>query len=128
VPAKPKAPQIITPKYGLIVWWENCPPLDDIYEKRRPVIVVNPFAPPGDVAIVVCTSCTAGPSEPDSIRLPNKSDQPQCRTGLPKPCCAIPRWFLPINHETLKRCDFCGTLGGDALHKLLEAYLSRQQK
>jgi len=111
----------------MIFWWDNCPPLDRDNEKRRPIIIVEPGFPSQAVAIVVCASCTAGRRETDSVKLPNKSDQPQCRTGLPRPCDAIPRWFLPIDHATLARCEFCGRLGGPALQKLLAAYLKRRE-
>jgi mRNA-degrading endonuclease toxin of MazEF toxin-antitoxin module len=112
------------PSYGLIVWLDDCPPLDDDKDKRRPIIVVDPNAAEG-VAIVVCCSATAGPKESDSVPLPNLAETPQCRTGLPRPCAAIPRWYLAIEHEKLKRCEYCGSLGGKALKQVLTAYLSR---
>lgn len=113
-------------RHGLIVWWDDCPPLDDDRSKRRPVIVVEPNVAPGKLAVVVCCSATAGAREPDSVVLPNLAEQPQTRTGLPRPCAAIPRWYLPIDHATLAKCDFCGYLTGRTLREVLAAYLARR--
>lgn len=120
------APAKIVPKRGLIVWWDNCPPLDDDRDKRRPIIVVEPVTPKASKAIVVACSATACPREPDSVPLPNLKEQQNCLTGLPRPCCAVPRWFLEIDYATLAKCEYCGSLGGRKLHDVLEAYVLRR--
>ena len=62
---------------GLIVWVDECPPLDDDRDKRRPVIVVEPnMGTDGSDAVVVAVYATAGPREFDAIALPNRATQP----------------------------------------------------
>jgi mRNA-degrading endonuclease toxin of MazEF toxin-antitoxin module len=111
------------PKHGMIVWWDDCPPLDGDDEKRRPVIVVNPNLG-SEFLYVMPTSCTAGPRERDAIPLPTQQDH-QCTTGLPRPCCAIPRWFLKMPHTVFAECDYCGYLTGRKLQEVLAAFIAR---
>ena len=118
-------------KHGLIVWLDDCPPLDDDKDKRRPVIVVEPSPDPESpdeppAVIVVACSASYGPNEPDGVALPNRSTEPQTTTGLPKPCWAIPRWFFPISRERLLQCQYSGSLGGRKLRAVLVAYLARR--
>jgi len=114
----------------LIVWLDNCPPLDDDREKRRPVIVVEPLfwveSKGVHASVVVACSSTAGPRETDAVELPNRSNQPQCTTGLVKPCWAIPRWFLLVSHETILKSERSGTLGGKKLQQVISNYLTRR--
>ncbi len=117
-------------RHGLIVWFDDCPALDDDGVKRRPVVGVDPDVPLADppddrVAIVVACSASYGPDETDGVEMPNLATQPQATTGLPNVCWAIPRWFLPVTHETLRRCDYAGTLGGTKLRRLMQNYLDR---
>jgi hypothetical protein len=121
-------PKKIIPRHGLIVWLEDCPNLDNSTgkQKKRPILVVEPNADPQGESIVVCCSETAGPGEPDSVELPNLSDDPRASTGLPSPCCAIPRWFLPIPNTALATCEYGGTLGGRKLKQVLMAYIARR--
>jgi uncharacterized Zn-finger protein len=99
--------------------------LDGDTDKRRPIIVVDPDPEADGTSIVIACSATAGPREADSVPMPNRSTEPQCSTGLPRPCSAIPRWFLPIANEKLVTCEYSGTLGGAKLKKVLLAYEAR---
>jgi hypothetical protein len=104
--------------------------LDDDREKRRPVIVVEPQiwveSLENTATVVVACSATAGRREADAVALPNRSNQPQCTTGLVKPCCAIPRWFLLVSHETILKSERSGTLGGKKLQQVISNYLIRR--
>jgi mRNA-degrading endonuclease toxin of MazEF toxin-antitoxin module len=125
----PKPPTRFEVKIGLIVWLDDCPPLDGINEKKRPVIVVRVLPGSSRTAVIaVCVSTTSGHREPDSVALPNKAEQPQCRTGLPRPCHAIPRWFLAIDKERIERSQFCGHLSGTKLREVIAAYLERDRQ
>jgi mRNA-degrading endonuclease toxin of MazEF toxin-antitoxin module len=119
-------------RHGLIVWMDDCPPLDGLHEKRRPLIVVEPDVI-NDVTgqpatVVVACSSTAGPKEYDAVELPNLSNQPQTTTGLPRACWAIPRWILFVSHATLYRCERSGTLGGRKLQEVLANYVLRRSQ
>ena len=118
-------------KRGLIVWLDDCPPLDDDQAKRRPIVVITPTvlqADPNDppAAVVVACSTTYGPDVPAAILMPNRSTEPQTTTGLPQVCWAVPRWFFEITHADLLRCTYSGTLGGRKLKQLILNYLARR--
>lgn len=79
----------------------------------------------GPVTVVAC-STTIRESETDRIRLPSKADTPICRTGLTKPCWAVPRWFLVVERDRLT--DYKGYVGGQKLRELIVAYLKRESE
>lgn len=76
-----------------------------------------------DPVIVVAVSSTVLESETDRVALPNKQDTPQTRSGLPRACWAVPRWFPPI--ERAKLTDRAGHIGGRVLRDLLAAVEAR---
>jgi mRNA-degrading endonuclease toxin of MazEF toxin-antitoxin module len=90
------APRI---RHGQVYWLDDCPPLDGQDEKTRP----------GD--------------DTDAVRLPSEADTPQCRTGLTRPCWAIPRWFLPVEKQRLG--EPVGYVSGQRLRELTAAVLKR---
>jgi hypothetical protein len=75
--------------------------------------------------IVVACSATAGPRESDSVPLPNLEENPQAKSGLPRPCSAIPRWFIRLARARLIGGEYAGTVGGATLKRILAAYLGR---
>ena len=81
------------------------------------------FIKRGDPIIVVACSTTIGEDEEDRIRMPTSADTPGCKTGLTKPCWAVPRWFLAVAADRLTEC--IGHVGGERLNALWFAYLSR---
>jgi hypothetical protein len=117
--------------HGLIVWLDDCTPLDDVPDraKRRPIVVVEPslptFSSDDPVAMVICCSATYGADEPDGLLMPNLTTEPQTSTGLPEICWAIPRWFVPVRHSTINKCEHSGRLSGRKLQQILIASLAR---
>ena len=77
----------------------------------------------GDPIVVVACSTTISASETDRIRLPTEADTPTCRTGLTKPCWAVPRWFLAVTPERLTNC--VGHLSGKKLNEVFLAWCRR---
>jgi hypothetical protein len=76
----------------------------------------------GPVIVVAC-STTIRESESDRIRLPTMADTPTCRTGLPRLCWAVPRWFLVVERDRLT--DYKGYISGDTLKRVLATYTAR---
>ena len=72
--------------------------------------------------IVVACSTKDRSSEPDKVKLPDRSTMPQTRSGLPKPCWAIPRWHFPVERERLS--EYKGHLTGGVLKAVISAYLA----
>ena len=108
-------------RQGDIFWLNDCPPLAGHVAKRRPVIVISP---PGELeapalVLVVATSSSALANEADRIALPNRQEEPQTKTGLPRACWAVPRWYLLVGHERLT--ERIGFLRGSLLTRLLTA-------
>jgi hypothetical protein len=76
----------------------------------------------GPVMVVAC-SRQKRDTDPDSVQLPDRSTQPQTKSGLPKPCWAIPRWRFPVEQHRLN--DYKGYLTGTTFRRVLAAYLAR---
>ena len=68
-------------------------------ESIRAIVVDDPESLKGDGPVIVMACSTKDRQEADQIPLPNQSDEPQTRSGLKKPCWAIPRWHFPIERE-----------------------------
>jgi mRNA-degrading endonuclease toxin of MazEF toxin-antitoxin module len=114
-----------TIRQGDIFWLDECPPLEGEQTKRRPVIVVSPpemLKGVGPV-LVVATSTTVLVSEMDRVALPNKQNEPQTKSGLPRPCWAVPRWFLLV--ERTRLTEYAGYVTGDLLRRLTAAVEKR---
>ncbi len=115
------------PAVGHIYWFDNCPPLDGVERKRRPIV------------IVVCEDESSAPLNPlfavgitthptdhyDRLQLPSLRDDPLTSTGLPEPCFALPRWLLVVYRDELLPANFIGELRGVLLYRLLEAVEAR---
>jgi mRNA-degrading endonuclease toxin of MazEF toxin-antitoxin module len=111
-------------RQGNVYWLQDCEPLDDDNEKDRPVVVVDDpasLAAGGPVIVVACS--TKDRNEPDQVKLPDKSTEPQTKSGLKKPSYAIPRWHFPVERERLD--EYKGYLTGKVLRAVLAAYVSR---
>ena len=63
--------------------------------------------------VVVACSTSIRETETDRIRLPSQADTPSCRTGLPRECWAVPRWYFPV--ERTRLTDYRGYLSGQRL-------------
>jgi mRNA-degrading endonuclease toxin of MazEF toxin-antitoxin module len=111
--------------FGDLYWLDACPPLEGHLAKRRLMIVVNP----GDhstgevIVLVVATSTTALASETDRIALPNREDEPQTKTGLPKRCWVVPRWYVRVRQEVLQ--DYIGYVPAKLQQRIIAAVLER---
>jgi len=115
-------PLLIHP--GDIFWLDGCPPLDGDRAERRPVIVVedvDTLARGGPDTVVAAT--TSDCADPDRIDLPNQHDEPGTTTGLPRPCCALPRWCLLVPRSSLR--DLAGRLPRVTLVALMAAVDAR---
>jgi len=116
-------------RVGSVYWLEKCKPIDGGKPKDRPVVVVIvPPDPkdPASLAIVVAVSTSANElMDKDIVHLPDKSTQPQCTSGLEKPCAAIPRWYLPVPGEKLTAENYSGHISGKKLQTLLHAAQTR---
>jgi mRNA-degrading endonuclease toxin of MazEF toxin-antitoxin module len=115
-------------RQGEVYWLDDCPHLDDTGVKRRPVIVLSPKAQiQASLADVLCVACstTISEAETDRIRLPSKADTPLpfCRTGLTKPCWAVPRWALPVAQYRLKHP--VGHIKNPLLDRIIKAVEAR---
>jgi hypothetical protein len=113
-------------RQGTIFWLNNCPPLDDDKSKRRPVVVVSTreMLAQGGPVVIVATSHTVLPSEPDLVKIPNPQDNRVTTSGLPKRCWAVPRWFLLIEPEKLT--EWSGYITGKVLRQLVTAVERRK--
>lgn len=112
-------------RQGNIYWLYDCPALEDGNVKDRPVIVVDDprsLERGGPVVVVAC-STKARASEPDIIRLPDRGSIPQTKSGLNKPCWAVPRWHFPVERNRL--AEYKGHLTGTVLKAVIKAYASR---
>ncbi|MFI5380094.1 MAG: type II toxin-antitoxin system PemK/MazF family toxin [Tepidisphaerales bacterium] len=127
MPTSIRRPTNPTPRQGGIYFLQDCPPLDTDQVKGRPVIVVDDAATlraGGPVVVVACSS-TIAESETDRIRLPSRSDTPGCRTGLDKPCWAVPRWFVVVEPDRLANSRHLGYIAGA---KLIEVVCAVQRR
>jgi mRNA-degrading endonuclease toxin of MazEF toxin-antitoxin module len=117
-----------TIRQGTIFWLDDCPPLDGGKPKRRPVIVVSTreMLARGGPVVVVATSHTVLPSEPDLVKIPNRQDNRFTTSRLPKRCWAVPRWFLLIEPEKLTQ--WAGYITGDVLRQLMAAVEHRKDE
>lgn len=88
------------------------------------VVVDDPgsLASGGPVIVVAC-STKPRTSDPDAVPLPDQGRIPQTKSGLKKPCWAIPRWHFPVERSRLT--EYKGYLTGRVLKQLIAAYLSR---
>jgi mRNA-degrading endonuclease toxin of MazEF toxin-antitoxin module len=121
----PLPPDELPIRTGHVYWLENCEPLDDENVKDRPVVVVDDpksLAKGGRVVIVACSTKDRR-SEPDKVKLPDRSTIPQTKSGLKHPTWAIPRWHFPVERDRLR--EYKGHLTGNVLRQVLEAYLAR---
>ena len=112
-------------RQGNVYWLQNCQPLDDDNEKDHPVVLVDDpktIAAGGPVIVAVCSTKNRA-SDPDGIKLPDRSTQPQTKSGLKKPCWAIPRWHFAVERDRLD--EYIGYLTGGVLHRVLRAYEAR---
>ncbi len=114
-------------KQGDIFWLPDCPAIEGDQLKKRPVIVVfTPSSLQQEEAIVVAVSTSVLESETDRISLPNRSNEPQTKSGLRKVCWAVPRWYFPIKPERLT--DYCGRLVGRKLTEVVGAVAKRMNE
>jgi mRNA-degrading endonuclease toxin of MazEF toxin-antitoxin module len=113
---------------GDVFWVDDFPPLDGNQLGRHPVIVVddpvalNSGCPEVLVVGVTTTTC----DDHDQIELPNEADHPGTTTGLPQQCCALPRWFVPVERARLR--DRAGHLPRATLERLLSAIEARWEE
>jgi mRNA-degrading endonuclease toxin of MazEF toxin-antitoxin module len=117
-------------RQGAIYWIDDCPPLDGETAKRRPVIVLSPKSElqmGGAVAVVACSASVTEGQNPDRIPLPNLQDNPRAKTGLPRPCWAVPRWLLAVDDRS-RLVDKAGYVSGPLLTRIIEAVLAAGQK
>lgn len=113
-------------RQGGVYFVTDVPPLDGDREKDRWVVVVDDnesLKAGADPVVVVCCSASVTEAESDRVALPNKADTPNCKTGLPRPCWAVPRWRVPIARPRLN--DRRGEIRGRALREVLTNYLTR---
>jgi mRNA-degrading endonuclease toxin of MazEF toxin-antitoxin module len=112
-------------RQGSIYLVRKCDPLDDDNVKDRPVIVVDDpicLKGGGPVVVVACSTKIRA-TDPDAVALPDRGRIPQTKSGLAKPCWAIPRWRFVIERD---RLDFyLGHLTGSVLRSVISAYLKR---
>ncbi len=111
-------------RQGQVYWVDAFPPPDGVAVKRRPVVVVSPpevlLRGSGTVLVVaVSASNLESSGETDRVPLPNRTQNPAARTGLPRPSWAIPRWLLPTDRERL--VDLAGYVSGATLRRILLA-------
>ena len=112
-------------RQGNVYWLQDCQPLDDDNEKDHPVVVVDDaktIAAGGPVIVVVCSTKNR-PSDPDGVKLPDTSTEPQTKSGLKKPCWAVPRWHFAVERDRLN--EYKGHLTGTVLRRVLTAYDAR---
>jgi hypothetical protein len=85
------------------------------------VVISSPEAlrADADLIVVVAVSSTVLESEVDRVALPNRQETPQAKSGLSRPCWAVPRWTLPIQRSRLS--DRAGYISGKPLKELLLA-------
>lgn len=95
----------------------ECPPLHGDELKDRPVVVISAY--PEDGIVVVAVSTKVSLSVQDRVRLPDRSTQPQTKSGLWEPCWAVPEWYLVVRVEELGRK--IGYIGGVSLRKIVKA-------
>lgn len=116
-------------RQGQVYWIDDCPPLDGDEAKRRPVVVVSPTSEiRRDLrpVIVVAVSTTALERYRDRVRLPNRQDNPNTTSGLPRRCWAIPDWWLLVDRVRLGHP--CGFISGVTLRNLLLAFERRAMR
>lgn len=112
-------------RQGDVCWLQDCPPLDDDNAKDRPVVVVDDpdtIATGGPIAVVACSTKPRS-TDPDAVKLPDRSANPQIKTGLKQPCWAVPRWHFLVEQDRLD--ERSGYLPSSVLAKVLTAYLAR---
>jgi mRNA-degrading endonuclease toxin of MazEF toxin-antitoxin module len=112
-------------RQGSIYWLYNCAPLDDENFKDRPVVIVDDpeSLKTGEYVVVVACSTKNRKNEYDSVKLPDRGSMPQTRSGLPKACWAIPRWYFPVHRSRL--VEYKGHLTGGVLKAVILAYSLR---
>lgn len=81
------------------------------------------FIKRGDPIIVVACSATIAETEYDRVRMPTSADTPTCKTGLNRPCWAVPRWFLAV--EPGRLTEYKGAVGGRKLQEIFTAWVAR---
>jgi mRNA-degrading endonuclease toxin of MazEF toxin-antitoxin module len=113
---------------GQVFWLDDCPPLDGQDVKRRPVVIIDDTdelragADPVIVVAITSTDC----QDADRVDLPNTAEEPGSTTGLPEPCCALPRWILQVERARLS--DYAGYLPKVTLERLLDAVERRMDE
>ncbi len=104
---------------GQVFWLPNCPALDGIGSKTRPVIIMSPtekiVAPDADFIVVACTT-RHSPNHPDAVLLPNSATHPKTTSGLKAPTWAIPAWHFLADRSRLG--NLIGTISGNTLKGL----------
>ena len=112
---------------GRIYWYDNCPPLDGVDRKRRPVIVVvcDDESGKGIDPVIAVGTTTDWTEHFDRLQMPNLKENPTAATGLPEPCVALPKWVLSIPRSDLAHQNYLGDLTGVLLFRLLEAVEQR---
>jgi len=115
-------------RQGSIYWLCDCEPLDDDNTKDRPVIVVDDLKSlkPSELIVVIACSTRKRDSEPDAVQLPDRGTTPQTKSGLTKPCWAIPRWRVLVHRNRL--IEYKGHLTGRVLKEVIAAHLARLQR
>lgn len=76
----------------------------------------------GDV-FVVAISTSVGPEEWDRVAMPNRQTEPRAKSGLSRPCWAVPRWYLPVRRSRLT--DRAGYIDMVLVEEIYEAVLKR---
>jgi mRNA-degrading endonuclease toxin of MazEF toxin-antitoxin module len=112
---------------GDIFWHDRFPPLDGGVASRHPVIVVDDDATlaEGRRTVVVVGVTSTDCDDFDRVDLPNRHDEVGAETGLDRPCCALPRWFVTVARATLR--ERLGRLPEVTLAKLMEAVDKRAE-
>lgn len=117
-------------RQGEVYWVEDCPPLDGEDVKPRPVIVLSPVEVlrdnPAHVLVVASSSTDCDPKNHDRIPLPNHEENSVCTSGLPRRCCAVPRWYLMIERTKLQNPQ--GYISGAVLRRVKFAVDARLEE
>lgn len=107
-------------KQGTIVIVEKCPPLHGSKEKDRRAIVLFDYGDKGGILV----ACSGTPADPKKWhRLPDKTTQPQCKSGCVVPTWAIHEWVLFASADRMQELGECqsGYISGKLLTQIREA-------
>lgn len=113
------SPQTLCP--GDVYWLDGCPPLDGEISERRPVVIIDDAEAlqKGADPVIVVGVTTSDCQDPDRVDLPNELEAPGTTSGLPRPCCALPRWTIQVDRSRLR--ERAGSLPKVTLEQLVSA-------